>query len=40
MVMTPKELTKQATEYLFTNSAGEKAARLALIEPDGQDLGG
>jgi predicted chitinase len=40
MVMTPKERAKQATESLFTNSAGEKAARLALIGPDGQDLGG
>jgi putative chitinase len=38
--MTPKERAKQATEYLFTNSAGEKAVRLALIGPDGQDLGG
>lgn len=38
--MTPKELAKQATEYLFTNSAGEKAARLALIGPDGRELGG
>lgn len=38
--MTPKERAKQATEYLFTNSAGEKAQRLALIGPDGRDLGG
>jgi putative chitinase len=40
MVMTPKERAKQAAEYLFTNSAGEKAVRLALIGPDGRDLGG
>ena len=38
--MTPKERAKQAAEYLFTNSAGEKAVRLALIGPDGRDLGG
>jgi predicted chitinase len=38
--MTPKERAKQTTENLFTNSAGEKAVRLALIGPDGRDLGG
>jgi predicted chitinase len=38
--MTPKERAKQAAEYLFTNSAREKAVRLALIGPDGHDLGG
>ena len=38
--MTPKERAKQATEYLFTNGAGEKALGLALIGQDGQDLGG
>jgi len=38
--MTPKERAKQATESLFTNSAGERAQRLALIGPDGRDLGG
>jgi predicted chitinase len=40
MVMTPKERAKQTTEYLFTNGAGEKAVRLALIGPDGHELGG
>ena len=40
MVMTPKERAKQATESLFTNGAGEKAQRLALIGPDGRDMGG
>jgi putative chitinase len=40
MVMTPKERAKQATEYLFTNGAGEKGVRLALIGLDGRELGG
>ena len=38
--MTPEERAKQTTEYLFTNDAGEKAVRLALIGPDGRELGG
>jgi putative chitinase len=37
--MTPKERAKQATKYLFTNGAGEKAVRLALIGADGRELG-
>jgi putative chitinase len=40
MVMTPKERAKQAAEYLFTNGAGEKGVRLALIGLDGRELGG
>lgn len=38
--MTPREKAKQITEFLFTSATGRKAARLVLIDADGQDMGG
>jgi putative chitinase len=38
--MAPNQRARIATEKLFTNAAGEKAVRLALIAEDGRDLGG
>jgi putative chitinase len=38
--MTPNERAHAATNYLFNNDAGEKGVRLALIGPDGRELGG
>lgn len=34
------EKVQEIIEYLFTNSAGQKADRLVLTTKDGKDLGG